>query len=358
MSDSAKDKPYNSVSPSLQPSDSQRVYLITGGTGSLGTALTKLLLAQGHKVRVLARNEHRHEHLRQGIAEDLRPNLSNLIGSVEDSRRLEIALRGVDYVVHAAAQKSIPLAEYNPVECARTNIEGSINVIEGSIRSGVKRAVLVSTDKASSPATLYGGTKFVAERLWLNANRYSAGKEPHFVAVRYGNVFASQGSVIHAFVKQAQYGALEITDPNCTRFHIKLDQAVAFVLEALHRAGPGELWVPKLPTYRLGDFAHAFRIVYGLSKQPSITGLRLSEKLHESMISVDESPSLKGEEDGHYVLEPGVIHNYLPESYTRMIRDHANIPKMSKAWSYSSGTPGWALTVEALREEIKGWANA
>lgn len=314
------------------------VYLITGGTGTLGTALTKLLLAQGHKVRVLARNEHGHQRLGEAIPEAQRANLSSFIGAVEDAGRLHRAAKGCDYVIHAAAQKVIPLAEYNPIECVRTNINGTINVLEACDSARVKRAVFVSTDKASAPATLYGSTKSVAERLWLNANRYSAGKEPHFVAVRYGNVWASQGSVIHAWVKQAQYGHIEITDPQCTRFHIKLDQAVAFVLDALHRAGPGELWVPRLPSYRLGDLAHAFRLAYNLSKQPSITGLRLSEKLHESMISTDESSSLKAEEDLHYTLEPGVIHR-------------------KSGFLYNSGSNEWKLGVEALKEEIKAWAS-
>jgi UDP-N-acetylglucosamine 4,6-dehydratase len=296
------------------------------------------LLSQGHKVRVLARSEHGHERLRSEIAGDHLPRLSNLIGAVEDPGRLTLAASGCDYVIHAAAQKAIPLAEYNPVQCIGTNVHGSINVLNACIQVGVRKAVLVSTDKASAPATLYGFTKATAERAWLNANRYSAGKEPHFVAVRYGNVFASQGSVIHAFVKQAQYGHLELTDPQCTRFHLKLDQAVAFVLQALHSAGPGELWVPKLPSYRLGDLAHAFRIAYGLSKQPTITGLRLSEKLHESMISTDESASMRAEEDLHYTLEPGVIHR-------------------KGGFSYNSGANEWKLGVEALTEEIREWSK-
>ena len=313
-------------------------YLITGGTGSLGTALTKLLLSQGHKVRVLARSEHGHEKLQAQVPQDQKARFSSLIGAVEDSGRLRRAVQGCDYVIHAAAQKAIPLAEYCPAECVATNITGSLNVMNACLDAGVKRAVLVSTDKASSPATLYGGTKFVAERLWLNANRYSAGKEPHFVAVRYGNVFASQGSVVHAFQQQAQYGALEITDPQCTRFHVTLPNAVAFVLSALEGACAGELWVPKLPSYRIGDFAHAFSMVFGLKKQPTIIGLRLSEKLHESMISVDESSSLKAEEDGHFTLEPGVIHR-------------------KQGFAYTSGSNEWKLGVEALREEIKAWAS-
>ena len=325
--------------PDIGGSLKHHTYLITGGTGSLGTALTKLLLSQGHKVRVYARNEHGHERLIQATEKAHQENLSSLIGAVEDLGRLRRALHGVDYVIHAAAQKAIPLAEYNPLECIGTNVQGSANVVAACMDAGVKRAVFVSTDKASSPATLYGGTKFVAERLWLNGNRYSAGQAPHFVAVRYGNVFASQGSVLNAWKKRAaDREPIEITDPQCTRFHLHLSDAVAFVLSALHHASPGELWVPKLPSYRLGDFAHAFRAAFDLHQQPTISGLRLSEKLHESMISADESSSLKAEDDTHYTLEPGVIHR-------------------KGGFSYTSGSNTHRLGVEALTEEIRTWAS-
>lgn len=314
-------------------------YLITGGTGSLGTALTKHLLSAGHKVRAYARSEHGHERLQAQIPEEQKPRLSSLIGAVEDLQRLRRAVQGADYVIHGAAQKVIGLCEYNPLSATQTNIVGSCNVIQACLDEEIPRAVLVSTDKASSPATLYGGTKFVAERLWLNANRYSAGNPPHFVAVRYGNVWASNGSVIHAWKKQAEAkGPIEITDPQCTRFHITLPQAVEFVLSALHEAGAGELRVPRLPSYRLGDLAHAFRQVFGLERQPSTSGLRLSEKLHESMISPDESSSLKAEDDTHFTLEPGVIHR-------------------KGGMSYTSGSNQHRLGVEALTEEIRAWAS-
>jgi UDP-N-acetylglucosamine 4,6-dehydratase len=327
----------NSVLPTLPSPSEKRVYLITGGTGSLGTELTKVLLAQGHKVRALARSEHGHERLRAQIPQELHPQLSSLVGAVEDLQRLHLASRGADYVIHAAAQKAIPLAEYNPRECTLTNIVGTLNVIDACLNNGVKRAVFVSTDKASAPATLYGFTKATAERLWLGANHYSAGNEPHFAAVRYGNCWMSQGSVLHVWKKQAEKGSIEITDPTCTRFHLMLSQAVAFVLEALHAANPGELWVPKIPSYRLGDLAHAFRLAHKIEQQPVINGLRLSEKRHESMISEDESASLKCEEDLHYVLEPGAVHR-------------------KGGFTYNSGANEWKLNVESLRlliEETK-----
>ena len=310
------------------------VYLITGATGSLGTALTLHLLAQGHKVRAYARNEHGHERLIQATPKAHQASLSSLIGAVEDRERLRRAFHGVDYVIHAAAQKAIPLAEYNPLECIGTNVQGSANVVAASMDAGVKRAVLVSTDKASSPATLYGGTKFVAERLWLNGNRYSAGKEPHFVAARWGNVWLSQGSVIHAWKRQAESKQpIEVTDPQCTRFSLSIADAVKFLLRTLDNANPGELWVPKLPSYRLGDLANAFAGAFDLHNQPIINGLRLSEKLHESMISPDESASLKQETDSHFVLEPGVIHR-------------------KGGFSYTSGSNTYRLGVDALKDLV------
>lgn len=344
-----------SVSPSLQgPSGNAEgllintdllkgsrplTYLITGASGSLGTALTTLLLNQGHKVRGFSRNEHRLDELEQKIPQSQRARFSPIMGDVEQPDDLLTAFNGVDYVIHAAAAKVIPKGEYNARKFKRTNVDGTDNVAYACIRAGVRRAVLVSTDKASAPSTLYGQTKATAERIWLCSNRRTGGLEPFFMAVRYGNCWMSQGSVIHAWIKQAQYGSIEITDPSCTRFHLLLSQAVAFVLDALHNADPGTLWVPKIPSYRLGDLGTAFREVYKLAKQPSIVGLRLAEKLHESMISPDESCSVKSEEDLHYVLEPGVIHR-------------------KGGMSYNSGGNEWKLGVSALISLIEESINA
>lgn len=337
MSDRETEAKKNSLPLKTPPHKGEPfTYAITGGTGTLGTALTQKLLAEDHKVRVIARSEHGHERLRAAIPSEQLPRLSSLIGAVEDLQRMRLAFHGVDFVIHAAAQKAIPLAEYNPKQCVDTNIVGTCNVIQAALDEKPMRCILVSTDKASGPATLYGGTKFVAERLWLNANRYSAGQQPHFMAVRYGNVWGSQGSVLHAWKKQGEQ--IEITDPQCTRFHITLPQAVSFVLSALHEANAGELWVPRLPSYRLGDLAHSFRLATRRSSQPTITGLRLSEKLHESMISADESASLKAETDTHFVLEPGVIHQ-------------------KGGFSYTSGSNTFRLGVEALKEEIEQWSQ-
>lgn len=317
----------------------RHTYLITGGTGFIGSLLTKTLLAQGHKVRSYARNEHGQERLEKATPLELRKNLSCLLGAVEDPARLHRAMRGVDFCIHAAAQKIVPLAEYDPSSCLSTNVHGTRNVLDACIDAGVKRAVFIGTDKASAPSTLYGASKLCAERAWLAANRYSAGHEPHFVGVRYGNVFGSKGSVLEAWQAQSGMGVLSLTDARCTRFHIRPSEAVELVLDALHHASPGELWIPKLPTYRIGDLCHAFRQVFKLERQPAVTGLRLAEKLHESLISGNESIACKTQDSGKYILTPGEI------------RDKGG-------WEYTSGMPGHQLGVEELRGEVEAWAKS
>lgn len=306
-------------------------YLVTGGTGFLGSALVTSLLSSGYKVRTLSRNEHSVEKLQKACGNE--PRLSCLLGSVEDRQRLLKALRGVDYCIHAAAQKIVPLAEYDPVSCIKTNVQGTINVADACLEAGVKRAVFISTDKASAPATLYGASKLCAERAWLGANRYSAGKATEYTGVRYGNVFASAGSVLHAWSKQSQ---IELTDPRCTRFNMHLEEACSFVLRTLEHAAPGELRIPKLPTYRIGDLAHAFRLAFGIKDQPKIVGLRMAEKLHESLISESESMACRYQDDSEYVLTPGSIHE-------------------RGGWEYASGQPGRQLGVEELTRKIDAW---
>jgi UDP-N-acetylglucosamine 4,6-dehydratase len=309
-------------------------YLVTGATGFLGSEITRHLLSQGHKVRAFARNEHGHERLVQSIPEDQRSRLSTLLGAVEDGQRLHRAVRGVSRVIHAAAQKAVPLAEYDPGSCLSTNVVGTRNVIDACLDGGVGRAVFVSTDKASSPATLYGASKLCAERVWLAANRYSAGSGCEFLGVRYGNVWASKGSVLEAWAGSA--GKLKITDPKCTRFHIHRHEAIAFVLDALEHASPGELWIPKLPTYRIGDLCTSFRRAFNIPALPEIVGLRLAEKLHEDLISPHESIACKSRDEGKYILEPGRIHE-------------------QGGWGYSSGMPGHQLSVEELTREVELW---
>lgn len=303
-------------------------WLITGGTGSLGSALTKRLLSQGHKVRAYARNEHSHERLERAIDPVHRSRLSNLVGDVRDVERLYEACDGVDVVIHAAAMKVIPLCEYNPREAVATNVMGTANVARAVIACDVSRAVLVSTDKARSPSTHYGSCKLAAERLWLASNAMLGARPKRFAGVVYGNVFGSQGSILHAFREQMQSGAITITDKACTRFHITLAQAVDLVLGVAHEAEPGEIWIPKIPSYRVVDFAEA--VAPGLPHK--VIGLRANEKVHELLISEDEAPYVR-EEDGHYVMTPGV-------------------PAESHVEEFHSGRNPWKLSVERIRHEI------
>lgn len=315
-------------------------YLITGATGFLGSSLTTHLLALGHKVRAYARSEHGHESLRALVKEEHLPRLSSLLGAVEDLDRLRLAMRGVDRVIHAAAQKVVPLGEYDPRSCIKTNVEGTMNVALACLEAKVKRAAFISSDKASAPATVYGACKLASERSWLGANRYSAGTSTEYVAVRYGNCWLSSGSVIHAWRKAEASGLpIQITDPNCTRFHITLKEACKLILDALEHADPGTLWIPRLPSYRLGDLGNAFRAAYGIQRQPQIMGLRMAEKLHESMISEDESPCVRSEDEGHYVLEPGKVYRKGRPAYT-------------------SGSNEWRLSVTALKGMIEESTDA
>lgn len=306
----------------------EAVYCITGGSGSLGTALVHTLLAQGHKVRTISRNEHKITALQQGIPQELRSRLSTFVGDVRDRYRLWRAFQGVDYVIHGAAMKEIGRCEYDPAEAVKTNIYGTQAVAEASLDAKVKRAVFISSDKACSPVNLYGMTKATGEKLWLASNRYSAGIGTEFVAVRYGNVFSTTGSVLPVWDEQIKRGPLKVTDPECTRFHFRVEGAVRFVLQALGEAKVGELWVPMLPSYRLRDLAEA----YAPGHARETTGLTLGEKRHECMVNREESVYAV-KEDGHWELKPGEVRN-------------------GEAFEYTSGANTWRLSVEDLRKEI------
>lgn len=314
------------------------IWAITGGTGTLGAALAHRLLADGHRIRTYSRNEHSIEALVASLPPEHLPRLTPIMGAVEDPIRLGRALDGVDILVHAAAQKIIPIAEFNPIPCVTTNILGTANVIEAAIKARIKRAVLVSSDKARAPSTLYGATKLCAERLWMAANRYRGGRGGVFFAAAWGNVWGSRGSVLHAWAKQAQFGHLEITDPQMTRFHIRLHEAVDFLLRTVAGAEPETLWIPKLPSYRLGDLAEAFGRVYELPKEPVYTGRRGAEKLHEELVSENETPSIREETGTHFVLSPG-----------KALRPAAT--------GYTSGSNTWRLGIDALEQGVREWTG-
>ena len=260
--------------------------LITGGTGSLGKSLVEYFLNETkvRRIAVFSRDELKQHNMRQHFQDD--PRLRWFLGDVRDIQRLKRALHKVDYVIHAAALKQVDTGEYNPMEFIKTNVLGSQNVIDAAIETGVKRVVALSTDKASSPINLYGATKLTADKLFVAANNYSHGYGTSFSVVRYGNVMGSRGSVIPFFQQLASQGKpLPITDLRMTRFWISIESAVKFVIDSLEIMTGGELYVPKIPSMKIIDLAHA---VAPNAKLEEI-GMRPGEKLHEEMISADDS---------------------------------------------------------------------
>jgi UDP-N-acetylglucosamine 4,6-dehydratase/5-epimerase len=259
--------------------------LVTGGTGSFGKKLIRTVLdtTTARKVIVYSRDELKQYEMRQAFDDDKR--LRFFLGDVRDAARLHRAFDGIDVVVHAAALKQVPAAEYNPFEAVKTNIQGAQNVIDAAIDCGVKRVVALSTDKASSPINLYGATKLVSDKLFIQGNFYAGGKDTRFAVVRYGNVVGSRGSVVPFFQARAATGVLPITDERMTRFWITLQQGVDFVLSSFDLMRGGELFVPKIPSMRVTDLARAI----APDARIEIVGIRPGEKLHEEMISLDDA---------------------------------------------------------------------
>ncbi len=276
--------------------------LVTGGTGSFGKAFLREVLDNHNprRVVVFSRDELKQYEVRNLFGND--PRLRWFIGDIRDERRLSRALHGVDYVVHAAALKQVDTAEYNPFEFVKTNVMGSQNVIEASIDAGVKKVVALSTDKASSPINLYGATKLTADKLFITGNHYAAAYDTRFAVVRYGNVMGSRGSVIPFFRRLGEEGkSLPITDLRCTRFFITLPQAVQMVIDTFELMQGGELLVPRIPSMKVTDLAHA--VVPGAELVD--VGLRPGEKLHEEMISPEEGRRAVMIRDGKYfIIQP------------------------------------------------------
>lgn len=303
--------------------------LITGGTGSLGKSLVDYLLTKTkvRRVAVLSRDELKQQNLRIQFGED--PRLRWFLGDVRDLERLKRAFHGVDYVIHAAALKQVDTGEYNPMEFIKTNVLGSQNVIDASIDAGVKRVIALSTDKASSPINLYGATKLTADKLFVAANNYSFTYGTTFSVVRYGNVMGSRGSVIPFFQSLAAQGKpLPITDLNMTRFWISIESAVKFVIESLEIMKGGELYVPKIPSMKIVDLAHAI----APSAELIQIGLRPGEKLHEEMISADDSRRTIILEN-RYLVTPVVAEwGYEAPSGSRMSDDCAYRSDTNDMW--------------------------
>jgi UDP-N-acetylglucosamine 4,6-dehydratase len=274
--------------------------LITGGTGSFGQMFVKTLLEKYSPKRVIvySRDELKQSEMRSNPLFQ-NPALRFFLGDVRDRERLYLAMRDVDYVVHAAALKQVPAAEYNPHEFIKTNVNGATNVVEASLRAGVKKVVALSTDKAVNPVNLYGATKLCSDKVFIAANSYAGDSGTIYSVVRYGNVVGSRGSVIPLFVKQRDSGLLTITKPEMTRFLITLQKGVDFVVESLETMVGGELFVPKIPACSVADIAN---VVAPNSKWETI-GMRPGEKMHEILIPEDEARNVL-EFDNHFVVQP------------------------------------------------------
>lgn len=286
--------------PSFDYLDSARV-LITGGTGSLGCKLTRTILDGNPSavVVVYSRDEFKQFEMRLTFTAEQQERLRFFLGDVRDASRLRRAMCGVDYVIHTAALKQVPAAEYNPFEFVKTNIMGAENIIDAALDSDVKRVVALSTDKAANPINLYGATKLCSDKLFVTGNSYSGDHGARFSVVRYGNVVGSRGSVIPFFLTKRKTGSLPITDKRMTRFWITLDQGAYLVLNALDHMHGGEVWVPRIPSMRMTDLA---RVVGPECDQPEI-GIRPGEKLHEVMVPVDDG-RMTIEFDNHFIIKP------------------------------------------------------
>ena len=315
--------------------------LITGGTGSFGNAFVPMTLAKYNPKRlvIFSRDEMKQWQMAKRFADDDRVRF--FIGDVRDKRRLDRALGGVDIVIHAAATKIVPTAEYNPFECVKTNIDGAINVIDAALDHGVEKVVALSTDKASSPANLYGATKFVSDRLFVAGNHYARSDQASFSVVRYGNVMGSRGSVIPFFNNFDPEMPLPITDVGMTRFMISLEQGVELVWRAVEDMIGGETYVQKCPSMNIMDIAEAVRPRF----QHEVIGIRPGEKLHEQMISEEDAP-FTFEYDNYYKILPA-IHDWHQDP--SRIKDGKKVPD---GFQYTSDSnPDW-MTVEKLQRWI------
>jgi len=321
-----------------------KVVLVTGGTGSFGSRFVQHVLRDysPKKVIVLSRDEMKQWEMAKKQDD---PRIRYFLGDVRDGQRLARAFEGVDVVVHAAALKIVPTAEYNPFETVKTNIIGAMNVIDAALDSGVSRVVALSTDKASSPVNLYGATKLVSDKLFIAANSYGANSRTVFSVVRYGNVMASRGSIIPLFNEQASRGLITITDSRMTRFFLSLDEGIDLVLHALGDAVGGEIYVKKIPSANVIDVAEAV----APGSEISIVGVRPGEKLHEQMIGSEESHMCL-EFEGHFVIYP----NASSQDKGRLKGGQS----VAESFSYSSETNQHWLDVSQLRKKIEGLTDA
>ena len=321
--------------------------LITGGTGSFGHKYTETIIKRfsPKKVIIYSRDELKQSQMQEQFPEEC---MRFFIGDVRDRERLTMAMKGVDYVIHAAALKQVPAAEYNPMECIKTNVNGAENVIHAAIENNVRRVIALSTDKAANPINLYGATKLCSDKLFVAANNLVGGeRQTRFGVVRYGNVVGSRGSVVPLFQRLIKEGAvtLPVTDPRMTRFWITLQQGVDFVLENFKRMRGGEIFVPKLASIRISDLAQAM----APHIPTRVVGIRPGEKLHEVMCPADDS-HLTSEFANHYVIRPSILFfdggnpNYNKDGLGDIGKD------VESGFEYNSGTNPRFLSIDEIRE--------
>ena len=321
--------------------------LVTGGTGSFGKRFIKILLERHNvkKIIVFSRDELKQSEMASEFIK-YKKKLRFFIGDIRDLQRIKLALNDVDIVIHAAALKQVPTAEYNPFEVVKTNIIGTQNVIDAIVESKVERAIALSTDKAAAPINLYGASKLSADKIFVAANNYSKKK---FSVVRYGNVMMSRGSVIPLFIKQSKTGVITLTDKRMTRFSITLDQGVNFVIQCLNRMWGGELFVPKIPSYKIMDVAKAF----ASNCKIKVLGLRPGEKMHEEMITTSDSYNTLEYKD-YYVILPSTTEflNWKIEDFVKN-KKNGRLKKCKENFSYNSLQNDKYLTSKELVELVK-----
>jgi len=325
---------------------SKKRILITGGTGSLGKKLTEIMLKESDvgTIVIYSRDEYKQFIMKGKYSVEEQKRLRFFIGDVRDAARMKRAMVGVDFVIHAAAVKQVDTAEYNPGECIKTNVDGAQNVIDACLDAGVKSVVALSTDKACAPINLYGATKLVSDKLFCAANNIAGKHDIKFSVVRYGNVMGSRGSVIPFFMKKSKEGVLPITDDKMTRFNISLEEGAELVLFALNHQLGGEIFVPKIPSYRILDVAKAV----APNCEVKVIGIRPGEKLHEEMITATDSLSTI-DLGTYYAILPTVSYKHTEVDFL----NHHNGKKVPEGFSYNSAENSEWETVETLCEKIK-----
>lgn len=320
--------------------------LITGGTGSFGKKFVDIILSQFPNIRrlvIYSRDELKQYELAQQYSSQNYPGIRYFIGDIRDNQRLMLAFEGIDIVIHAAALKQVPTAEYNPMECIKTNVLGAENVIQSALNTQVKQVIALSTDKAAAPINLYGATKLCSDKLFIAANNIKGNRDLTFSVVRYGNVMGSRGSVIPLFLKKRHEGILPITDPQMTRFNISLEEGVEMVLWSIKNAKGGEILVPRIPSYRITDVAKAI----GPACKHSIVGTRPGEKIHEELITASDSTS---------TVKMGNYYAILPVNAHYTIQDYCKLTgatPVAPDFCYNSGDNEEFLSISEIQSLIR-----